>query len=524
MVRAIDLQEREDEDPPHKSLAPLAMASSGDREQLMAQVKRDVRSLLISAKSGLAIQDLYRDYQSLVFSPLPFRQLGFQTARAFLQSIPDVCRCQLLPGGDCLVTAVADSSTAHIQKMVERQKPSQKRGATARVLASRYVRRSTPARPPNYRSQQSSSYYWHRSLETSPSDDDAPKARPQPLMQSRPQPPMQSKPQSPTKPAPQAPTKPAPQSPTKPAPQPQRPEKPPSGRTSPEPVPARVAGRLAQVLLSHPDGVPADRLPGLHDAAAPDEPLDWQGRGYRSCAELLLQLPHIARVVNAFNGLRVYPARALIAADRESGRQSRQSATADADRPASRASQSERTSPPAPEQSERRPSPTGASGRAAATGSSSSGRRGGRRRARRPAGSRAELLRWARRLGGGGGQWDAEPAAAAAAAASKPEERYLQLRTALLWTEHRARLAALRQEARLRAAEHRARLAVLREVVRRLAAPSAELEQLRRDAELRRREHRARMAVLREVQCQVAAASERGPCGVQELVGLLRYL
>ena len=266
------------------------MASGDDREKMLAQVKRDVRSLLISAKSGLAIQDLYRDYQSLVFSPLPFRKLGFETARAFLQSIPDVCRCQMLPGGDVLVTAVADSSTAHIQKMVERQKPSQKKhGATARVLSSRYVRRSMPARSTSYRAQPAPAQSWYK-----------------------PSAPYQSRPEPRREPAPQ--TRPAP------APEPQvevpargsgRQEAP-AGRTSPEPVPARVAGRLAQLLLARQDGLSADMIPAMYDVAAPDEPLDVAGRGYRSCAELLLQLPHIARVVNSWNGLRVYPARALL--------------------------------------------------------------------------------------------------------------------------------------------------------------------------------------------------------------------
>ena len=268
-------------------LPGAAMASAIDRDQLLAQVKRDVRSLLISAKSGLAIEDLYRDYKLLVFSPLPFKELGFKSARAFLQSIPDVCQCQLLPGDNCLLTAVADNSTAHIQKMVERQKPSQKRGATARVLASRYVRRSTPARTSSYRQQPSPAHQaWHQS--PAPARREAtPEPRPQPLLGAAPQPLMGAAPQ----------------------PQLERP----ASRGSPEAVPARVAGRLAQVLLSRPDGVAADRLPALYNSAAPDgEPFDWAGRGYRSCAEMLLQVPHIARVVNSWSGLRVYPSRALI--------------------------------------------------------------------------------------------------------------------------------------------------------------------------------------------------------------------
>ena len=230
------------------------MVSAEEREQLLIQVKRDVRSLLISAKSGLAIPDLYRDYQSLVFNPLPFRQLGFETARAFLQSIPDVCRCQLLPGGDCLVTAVADSSTAHIQKMVQRQK-SRKRGAKTLTSDSPHALHSATASRSSAQSAQTQD--WHRSSNSA-------------LARSETQ---------------------------------QEP------RTKLNPVPSHVAARLSQLLLARQDGVLVDSLPELYRAAVPDgDPLDWTGLGYRSCAELLLQLPLIARV----SSCHVYPADALL--------------------------------------------------------------------------------------------------------------------------------------------------------------------------------------------------------------------
>ena len=156
----------------------------------------------------------------------------------------------------------------------------------------------------------------------------------------------------------------------------------------------------------------------------------------------------------------------------------------------------------------------------------SGGRRTGRRSTVTP--DRATLLEWVRLLGGGTviGQKSRRTRSTEAAAVARLGERYQRLRTSLLWTEHRARMAALHQEARLRAEEHAARLAVLRQLGRRLsAAPaeSAEVELLRRDAERREEEHRVKMALLRQVKRQVTAA-EGGHGGVQELVSLLQYL
>ena len=55
-------------------------------------VVSNIRSLLISAKGGVAIEELNNDYRELIGGNIPFRQLGYQTLADFLDQSPDMCR------------------------------------------------------------------------------------------------------------------------------------------------------------------------------------------------------------------------------------------------------------------------------------------------------------------------------------------------------------------------------------------------------------------------------------------------
>lgn len=85
-------------------------------------VKKEIRSVLISVKQGLTLQEFLKQYRSLVGIRLPSRELGYTTDIDFLNSISDVVRVQENRDGSFLLKGIADETTKHIQKLVQKQK------------------------------------------------------------------------------------------------------------------------------------------------------------------------------------------------------------------------------------------------------------------------------------------------------------------------------------------------------------------------------------------------------------------
>ncbi|NWI24723.1 TDRD5 protein, partial [Sula dactylatra] len=92
--------------------------------QLMEVLKKEVRSLLISAKDGLTPAQLEQEYMAMIGKPLPLHDLGFRSTLELVADMPDVVRVCPYKKGTFILKAIADETTKAIAKLVARQKGS----------------------------------------------------------------------------------------------------------------------------------------------------------------------------------------------------------------------------------------------------------------------------------------------------------------------------------------------------------------------------------------------------------------
>ncbi|XP_069497575.1 tudor domain-containing protein 5 [Ambystoma mexicanum] len=97
-----------------------------DQDQIIANLKKHVRSLLIPAKAGLTPQQLERDYLEIIGSRLPLRNLGYRSTMDMVVDMPDVV--SICPSGDgsIVLKGIPDEATKRIANLVARQKTSSK--------------------------------------------------------------------------------------------------------------------------------------------------------------------------------------------------------------------------------------------------------------------------------------------------------------------------------------------------------------------------------------------------------------
>ena len=68
-------------------------------EKTIEDVKKEIRSLLISSPIGLRLQDLLSDYRAMIGRQLPFKEFGYSSALEMIKHMPDVVFPVFRPGG-----------------------------------------------------------------------------------------------------------------------------------------------------------------------------------------------------------------------------------------------------------------------------------------------------------------------------------------------------------------------------------------------------------------------------------------
>ena len=56
------------------------------------ELKKEIRSVLLSKVGGVEVNRFIRDFRALVCKPILYRSLGFQNLTELFQSIPEVAR------------------------------------------------------------------------------------------------------------------------------------------------------------------------------------------------------------------------------------------------------------------------------------------------------------------------------------------------------------------------------------------------------------------------------------------------
>ncbi|XP_070176619.1 tudor domain-containing protein 5-like isoform X2 [Littorina saxatilis] len=108
----------------------------------LSNIKSLFRSILITVQGGLTVQEFQRDYRDFVGTPIPYTDFGFQSLKPFLLSLKDTVQF-FTSNGEERLRQVSTEDTKHIEVMVQRQKPSQKK------------RRSSGSRSRNFSSSNS---------------------------------------------------------------------------------------------------------------------------------------------------------------------------------------------------------------------------------------------------------------------------------------------------------------------------------------------------------------------------------
>ncbi|XP_031830738.1 tudor domain-containing protein 7 tapas [Nomia melanderi] len=106
------------------------------------EVIKNVRACLISSKGGVKLDHLNRDYKIILDENIPFKKLGYPSLVAFLSTVPGIRTNER--GGEYFIEAIPTEESAHISKLISRQKTTSTKKNKKLVNA----RNQTPYRQP----------------------------------------------------------------------------------------------------------------------------------------------------------------------------------------------------------------------------------------------------------------------------------------------------------------------------------------------------------------------------------------
>ena len=86
------------------------------------EIKKVIRSLLLSTKHGLTVNELCSEYNIITSKVIPYKALGYFSAIDLVKDMPDVVQPVFHRDGSMLLRGIADQYTAHIKALVHGQK------------------------------------------------------------------------------------------------------------------------------------------------------------------------------------------------------------------------------------------------------------------------------------------------------------------------------------------------------------------------------------------------------------------
>ncbi|KAL7875921.1 hypothetical protein AOLI_G00108840 [Acnodon oligacanthus] len=107
-------------------------------------VKKMLRAVLQSTKSGLSLSRVQAEYKELTGEAIPHKQLGHATLDALLHSMPSVVRLDRGRSGEVMCYATGGNEMAHITKLMARQHTAKKTGRPQVVNCQMRVKPSVP--------------------------------------------------------------------------------------------------------------------------------------------------------------------------------------------------------------------------------------------------------------------------------------------------------------------------------------------------------------------------------------------
>ncbi|KAM9836438.1 tudor domain-containing protein 7B [Aulostomus maculatus] len=107
-------------------------------------VKKMLRAVLQANKGGVTLSRLQSEYKELTGEPIPHKQMGHNHLDALLASMPSVVCMERSRSGEVMYFASVASETAHIAKVVARQRSSKKTGRPHLVNTQMRVKPAAP--------------------------------------------------------------------------------------------------------------------------------------------------------------------------------------------------------------------------------------------------------------------------------------------------------------------------------------------------------------------------------------------